>query len=114
MAIKSHGGLASFKLNHGGLYNPPEATGGKNPIGSVSFVRAVSDEKDPAAAFHGSRRVLERILQTLLISRRQNSNQYCKNGNDDYKLYQSKTFVFILIYMHFCYLVRTFCLSFLL
>ena len=40
MAIKSHGALASLELNHGGLYNPPEAMGGRNPIGPVSFVRS--------------------------------------------------------------------------
>ena len=40
IAIKSHGALASLELNHGGLYNPPEAMGGRNPIGPVSFVRS--------------------------------------------------------------------------
>lgn len=39
MAIKSHGAVASLELNHGGLVNPPEAIGGRNPIGPVSFVR---------------------------------------------------------------------------
>ena len=39
MAIKSYGAVASLELNHGGLYNPPAAMGGRNPIGPVSFVR---------------------------------------------------------------------------
>lgn len=39
MAIKAHGAVASLELNHGGFVNPPEAIGGKNPIGPVSFVR---------------------------------------------------------------------------
>lgn len=39
MAIHEGGAIASLELNHGGLVNPPEAIGGRNPIGPVSFVR---------------------------------------------------------------------------
>lgn len=39
MAVKAHGAVASLELNHGGFVCPPEAIGGKNPIGPVSFTR---------------------------------------------------------------------------